>query len=499
MKSINIKNSFFLVAAFALLLGSCRKGFDDFGDLNNDPNAVTSPVPAGLLTSAEASIVGYTQNGGFGWGNALNIAGGLYGQYFSETQYTDQSRYAFPTINWDVYYAGTTNASGNATLGPLYDLQSIINLNTNEETRGQAANFGSNNNQVAIARILMAYIYMQLTDAYGDIPFSAALKGESTISYDAQEQIYPALLNQLKAAAAQFDNGATVQGDIIYSGNVARWKRFSNSLRAMMALRLSKVNPTLGRTEFNDALAAGVIENNADNFAIRYPGGNFTNPIYAYYNITRRFDYATSKTVTDKLQQLNDPRINVFASSTVGVPYGLSRDEATAFTTAFPNWSLIMAPEYRTETSPIYLLTAGNMYLMRAEAAHLGWTSENVTNMYNAGITAALGQWDIGMGDITAYLARPAVMLTPATQYAKIIEQRWLSHFPEGMTGWSIWRRTGLPQLTPAPGTSTIPRRIPYGPNEQLYNPGSYQGAAAKYTFNGVPNSQFARLWWDRP
>jgi hypothetical protein len=499
MKRINIKLSIFLMVAATVLLGSCRKGFSDFGDLNNDPNAVTSPVTSALLTSAQASIGGYTQNGGFGWGNQLNIAGGLYAQYFAETQYTDQSRYAFPTINWDVYYAGTTDAGGNAILGPLYDLQSIININSNSETSGQAANFGSNNNQIAIARILMAYVYMQLTDAYGDIPVTAALKGESVVTYDKQEDIYPALLSQLKAAAAQFDNGTPVQGDIVYSGNVARWKRLANSIRAVMALRMSKANPTLGRTEFNDALTAGVIQDNADNFAIRYPGGNFTNPIYAYYNITRRFDYATSKTVTDKLQQLNDPRINVFASSTIGVPYGLSRDEATAFTTANPNWSQVMAPEYRTETSPIYLLTAGNMYLVRAEAALLGWTSENVANLYNLGVTASLSQWGIGQGAITAYLVQTGVALTPGNELKQIAEQRWLSHFPEGMSGWSLWRRTGFPQLSPAPGTSAIPRRIPYGPNEQLYNPTNYQSAASKYSAGGVANSQFARVWWDKP
>jgi hypothetical protein len=81
----------------------------------------------------------------------------------------------------------------------------------------------------------------------------------------------------------------------------------------------------------------------------------------------------------------------------------------------------------------------------------------------------------------------------------QIAEQRWLSHFPDGMTGWSIWRRTGYPQLTPAPGATTIPRRIPYGPNEQLYNPSNYQSAASKYSANGVTNSHFARVWWDKP
>jgi len=481
MKILKIK--ILLVAAgLVALVSGCKRGIDDFGTLNQNPNATTVPVTAALLTNAQANL------SGFGWGNALNIAGGLYAQYFSETQYTDQSRYASPTVNWDGIYAG-----------PLYDLQNIINVNANPQTKDRAALYGSNNNQIAIARILKAYYFMQLTDAFGDIPYREALKGEGVLAYEKQEVIYPDLINELKAAVAQFDNGATVQGDIIYAGNTTKWKKLANSLRAIMALRMSKANATLGRTEFAAAIAAGVIDNNADNFQINFPGGSFQNPLYVYYNVTQRFDYATSKTVTDRLQALNDPRINVFASSTVGFPYGLSRDQAIAFATANPNWSLIMAPQYRTETSPVYLLTAANLYFARAEAALLGWTTESVSAMYTAGVTAALSQWGISSGDITTYLAQPGVILAPGNELQRIAEQRWLSHFPEGMSGWSLWRRTGLPALTPAPGTTTIPRRLPYGPNEQLYNPANYQTAANQYTVGGVSNSMFARVWWDRP
>jgi hypothetical protein len=94
------------------------------------------------------------------------------------------------------------------------------------------------------------------------------------------------------------------------------------------------------------------------------------------------------------------------------------------------------------------------------------------------------------------YLAQPTVALDgTAADNAKIGEQRWLSHYPDGLQGWSEWRRTGFPALTPAPGAGkAIPRRLPYGPNEPLYNPTNYAAAAALYN----TNSQDAKMWWDK-
>lgn len=275
---MNIKRAALALGVFATLVTGCSKGINDFGDTNINPNATTVPITSALLTNVLAGA------GGNIWGNGINTTAGLYCQYMSETQYTDISRYATPTLNWDGIYAGD-----------LYDLQNIINVNTDPATKASAAQFGSNNNQIAIARILKAYNFMMLTDAYGDIPYFEALKGNGTIAYDKQELIYPDLIKELKAAVAQFDGGLTVQGDVMYSGNTTRWKKFANSLIATIALRMSKANPTLGKAEFAAAIAAGVIDNNADNAGITYPGGNYRNPIYNYYVITQRFDFAVSK------------------------------------------------------------------------------------------------------------------------------------------------------------------------------------------------------------
>jgi Starch-binding associating with outer membrane len=89
----------------------------------------------------------------------------LYSQYISETQYTETSNYSTQQVAWDGIYAGM-----------LYDLQNIINQNTNTTTAASVAVNGSNKNQIAVARIVKAYIYLTMTDRWGDLPMSEALQ-----------------------------------------------------------------------------------------------------------------------------------------------------------------------------------------------------------------------------------------------------------------------------------------------------------------------------------
>ena len=183
----------------------CFKHLGDYGRTNNNPNATTAPITSALLTNALNGLNnGVWDQGGF---RTLN---GIYAQYFSETQYTDASRYARTTTNFDGFYSGV-----------IYDLQNIINYNSDPATAAAAGNFGSNKNQIAIARILKAFYFWQITDTWGDIPYTKALKGDGSIAYDTQDVIYKDLLKELKEAVAQFDAGLAIQGDILYSGNTS--------------------------------------------------------------------------------------------------------------------------------------------------------------------------------------------------------------------------------------------------------------------------------------
>ena len=469
-----------------ITLAGCEK-IKDFGDTNVDPSVTTRPILSALLTNAEATVGGY----------ASNTTGGLYAQHISETQYTDVSLYSLPQFDFAGEYAGV-----------LYDLQNIINTN-------------ESNNMTQVARILQQYVFWSITDRWGDIPYSEALKGAAIVrpKYDTQEEVYKGMIATLTSAVASFDN-SPINGDIIYNGNVARWKRAANSMRLLMALRLSKVYPganDYAATQFKAALAdaGGVIASTADNMVVDYPGGAaYRHPWYARYD--GRKDFAESKTMTDILGSFSDPRANVYGGatednssalwnqpSTVGFPYGLKRSSAEGFSQNNPTWARVFRGDYREQGDALVVIGAAEVFLARAEAADRGWTNEDMSAMYQAGITASFEQWGLP-APAAGYFTQPGVALTAAPGTAgnlqQIATQRWIALYTNGLHAWSEWRRTGYPVLTPAPDavntSKQIPRRYTYGTGEYGSNPENVKAAAARIQGG---DTQDSRVWWDKP
>ena len=499
----------------ALSVSSCNKKLHDFGDLNTNPAVTTAPVTSAMLTNVLSNMAGFTWDAG-----NITTVSGLYCQYFSETQYTDISIFSKQSLGWDDYMAAAIfpapNVNQYTPTGYLSNLQKIIDYNTGATTKATAALNGSNANQLAVARILKAYIVATLTDIYGDFPYSQAFKGDNgIIPYDKQKDIYTSLFKELTEAVAQFDGGDPVRGDILFGGSNTMWKTFGNSIHALLALHLSKVDPATGKAEFAKALAGGVIEEGGD-VRLVFPGGNFPSPIYKYYQVTKRFDYAVSKTMTDWLKVNNDPRgiPFVYGTSTVGFPFGLSRNDAVNFANANTSYAQLLRGQTKlcTDKDSFNVLGVGEMYLARAEAAQRGWTAEDPAAMYSKGIKAAWNLWKPASTDpaviaaftdaaLTTYLASPSISLSSGDALAKICTQEWVTHYPAGVRGWVDWRRTGFPVLAGGPASVTankaIPRRIAYGPNEYSYNPANTNAAAAQYTVLGDLDSQLGRMWWD--
>ena len=474
-----MKNKLVALALSSVVLFGCSKSIDDFGDMNVNPNSTPIPVTSALLTNVLSGI----------GGTAAGITPGYYCQYFAQTQYTDESRYTPPQSDFDGFYSGA-----------LYDLQNIINVNSDAKYKDLAALNGSNANQIAIARILKAYYFWIVTDYWGDVPYSQSLKGNSDIAYDKQSAIYPALIAELKAATAQFDAGTTVKGDVIYSGNTTKWTKFANSLRMMMALRLSKVDAATGKAEFAAALATGsFIDASADNFTVNYPGGAFSNPWYNNY-LTRK-DQGVASFVTSMQTANADPRAAAFGSSSVGIPYGLTRDLASAFVGANPTWAYVLPASKRAANSPVIVLSSSQLKFARAEAAKLGWTSENAATLYANGVKENMTDW--GVFTQTAYDAYMLKVALNGTDDLKLINtEAYLAFYPNGFQGWSNWRRSGFPVLTPtvyaANASKQIPRRYMYGTREFSTNSKNVTAAAANYSGADGVNSSDAKVWWDK-
>lgn len=462
-------------------LTSCEL-FSDFGDMNDNPSATTTPTVAALLTNVQSGL-----------GNNAFIANpGYFCQYFSETQYSSASLYA----NTQADFTGIYN-------GVLYDLQNII---IQDKSKSMSA----------VAKILQQYIFWTVTDRWGDVPYSEALLGASASrpKYDTQEEIYKGMIQALKDANAMFD-GSAITGDLVYGGDVAAWKRTANTLRLLMAIQLSNKYPAAGgyaATEFNAALndPAGVITTNGQNFKLNYPGGNFSSPYWGLYNGRR--DVAQSAPMTTLMGTMNDGRQAAFGgatdeqgipatseSSNIGTPYGVERSKAEAFTSANPKWARVLRGDLRTAASTVYIITAAQVHLARAEAADLGWTSENLSEVYRKGIQLSFEQWGLA-APANTYLAQATVAVGSAGAAANkrnIAIQRYIAFYPDGLQGWNIWRKTGFPQLTPAPDAVNTSRQIPhrylYGAGESTSNKENVDEAMARvgtYT-------QDAKIWWE--
>ncbi len=469
------------IVAPLLVVGS---GCSDFGDINVSPNASVTPLSSALLSNAQSAIGGSVAGG-------ARFSAGLYCQYFAETQYTESSLYANDKFSWSGEMAGNMN-----------DLQNIININPDPST-------------VAVARILLAYRFSVLTDQFGDMPYSEALKGNPQPAIDAQEDIYFAtvavegfngIFAELEEAAAALGvDPIFVKGDLIYGGDTAKWRKFANSLRLILALRMSEADAAGGEAQFDNVINnlganGGIFESNDDNFALTYPGGTYKNP---WFGIGA--DQGVSTLVANRLNATTDARREAFGNAVggvlTGVDYGLVREEAIAYTDANPNWSLILADEFRGEDSKFFALTYADVFLARAEAANEGWSGvqADAEGFYQDGIEASWEQWGVYDATLYAnYIANASINLTQTPGDAqKIAEQRWLTFYPNGPQGWSEWRRTGFPVLAPTPdavnASGQIPVRFAFPEAEYTLNGDKLQVAIDRM---GTDTDQ-TLVWWN--
>jgi hypothetical protein len=367
------------------------------------------------------------------------------------------------------------------------------------------ANEGPVVNQVAIAKILKAFFYWHMTDRWGDIPYSAATKGKDnfTPKYDKQQDIYNSLFTLLDEAHAAIVTG-NIKNDIVFGGDVTKWKKLANTIHLLMALRLSKVDPIKGAAEFNKAVTNGTMTANTDNLA--YPHlADPANENYWYNSFTRlgRNWFAVSKPIVDYMQPLADPRLPIFANKNIAGNYvGLDYGLPGSTTVVINNYSLL-GSGIRLQNSPVYLVTYAQSLFAKAEAAKLGWiTGGDVTakTNYELAIQNSILQWTGTTTGVAAYIAQPQVLYDPLNALKQIATQRWVHTFLNGYEAWAEWRRTGYPVLVAAPGANgnQIPRREGYPVQERSNNTANYNAAVAAFPYGGVDDLN-PRVWWDKP
>ncbi|PST83344.1 SusD/RagB family nutrient-binding outer membrane lipoprotein [Pedobacter yulinensis] len=464
-----------------LILGMLSSGCTKFDDsLNIDPNAPTILSGTKLIANAEFYLPDMSSS----------PYGVHYPQYLSNTSFTENSRYVTVNFSFSGLYAG-----------PLMNLQEVINNSSR-----LLPDEGAPANQLAVAKILKAYFFWHMTDRWGDLPYSEALKGADnfTPKYDSQQAIYNSLFTLLDEANAAIVAG-TIKNDIVYNGDMTRWKKLGNTIHLLMALRLTKVDPDKGRAEFNKAFANGIMTGNTDNLA--YPHlANTANQNYWYNSFTNlgRNWFALSKPLVDYMLPLNDPRLPVYGNKNNSGNYvGLEYGKAVA-NSADANTVSLLGTGLRQQNSPVYLVTYAQALFALAEAAKIGWITGGdavARTNYERAVEYSIRQWNNNdVTNLPAYLANAEVAYTPADALRKIGYQRWLHLFLHGYEGWAEWRRTGYPALVAAPGANgdRIPRREAYGTQERSINPANYNAAVSAFPYGGADDLN-ARVWWDKP
>lgn len=482
-----------IVSLTFLFTLSCTKV--DFGDTNIDPNNPTENLTNALLSNA-LFVTG---------GASTAITPGYYVQHYSDIQYTDGSRYGTSEFGYNGFYTGT-----------LHNLERIIALNTNDNTKNDVATYGNNDNQIAVAKLVKAFTYQQMTDRWGYIPFSQAHKpGEFDFpAFDSSIAIYDQLFNLIDEALAQIktsESGPT--GDIIFQGNMERWKQFGNTLKLVMALRLSDASSEMttasginnyAETKFNEAMP-GAISNQAEDILFPYTLDDATdNPWQDRYNGNRAPDFTVSKTLVDFLQDpnRNDPRIAKYADEVQNAPGTYVGMEYAVIS---PNVdrqdiSLLTSNIANKGDAPGYVFTYAQVAFAKAEAALKGWISGTPSDYYYEGINASMKQWAVTDTQYNTYITQPAVVWDAARGIELIAEQKWIALFMQPFEAWAEWRRLDLPALTPAASPingTAIPVRYGYSSTINDSNRAELQKAIQS---QGLPtlDDLGTKLFWDK-
>ncbi len=512
--------NFSLLALSFVLITSCDSGFDALntskvGAVTLDPalvlnNATINSSPGGVSPGTSTSALTYdmaivqqmiTSNSGVQVGGNYN-----------------QVNIGNTPLTWQNYYQNVIKYTND-----------VITRTKGDPTRA---------NLYQMARIIQANAFLILTDTYGDIPYLQAGAGYSTgvffPKYDTQQSIYPLIIQELSQASAALDPAGKIEtAEVLFFGNIAKWKKFGYSLMLRAGMRLTKANPALAKSTVAAAFAGGVILTNADNVAIIHDN-NYFNGIGNTVNGTEAANFYLTDVFVNSLKNNNDPRLSSIAVRYVGATSGGAQTAAVATTAAANQFGMPMGSDDGSaqtaavsaglvsryaysqadrnrilkRQSPMFLVTAGQTNLLLAEAAltvngFIPGGDVAALTYFTAGIKAHMDQM-VSYDPLSAVSgsARDTYATSRATPFgvnpsAEIGYEYWIASFLHGSEAWANFRRTGFPALpvNPFPGRSVLfITRITYPPSEILVNSTNVQQAISSMGGDKLD----VKVWWNK-
>jgi hypothetical protein len=479
-----------LMVAMGVMTG-CRK----YLDVNNNPNITTTTNPELLLPSAQVGIA-------VAMGVDLQTNGNFWSQYWTQSpaasQYKGLDQYQPSGSDYDREWAQFYS-------GALMDLKKLQEI-ANEQKKPQ---------YVAIAKLLMAYSFQVITDVWGDVPFNDALKGEISSGvvlnpqYDRQAQIYDSLIAMTDEALALINTADTKKpttDDLVFGGNMTSWRKFGNTLKLKLYMRLSEVNPAKAQAGIAALMNGGaVFMDGTDNAQVNFyaTSGN-RNPLAGEITALNYVqNQVASATAIDSLKRNNDPRIEVFYESAfdaicndlgfIGLKQGnynasaslrISAPGAITGGNADINCTQSTVAARR---APVRFLMGYESLFLQAEAVarNYGTAGETAESLFKRAIKANFSYLGLTDAEANAYIAGSSWGQYPvsgslAAQVKQIITQKWFSMTGiQGIEAWTEQRRTGYPDfLKPSVNSflgNDFPARFPY-PNTELTRNAKFPG-----------------------
>lgn len=501
-----------LYTGVLFILFSCA---DNFDEINTNKQVISKPE----FDQVFCHIQSYGLTGD-GYEVAEFLFHDYYSQYFANLApgvYSD--RYLYQG-DWQVYIWHS-----------FYDYVLVESKDLNE-FYGDDPGY---TNALAELDIYMCFLWSIMSDTWGDIPYFK-VPGDDFI-YDPQEEIYYDLLNRLTNAVSKLEvnaSGQHVSGeyDLIFNGDVEKWRRFGNSMRLRLAMRISNIAPEKAKTEAVSAIHAGCMESNDDVAKMLITSDIDTYSRYYFrYMCVSWNSGRISKTFTDHMYSETDdhsldPRApiwltdsasyytgNVLTSPAIvpgsniytGLQNGLGSAEyplPTGATDRHSNVNIVAYKDfiYGQEAYPVMFYS--EVLFLKAEAALRGWISEDANELYKEGISASMDYVGVAGTNKTAYLSKISDLEgSNEAKLKKVITQKWIADFPNGREGWADFRRTDYPDLNLPKvyhSNSTVAvgkfiKRICYIDNSHLFD----ESKMPEELNNRTKDRMDIQVWWD--
>ena len=468
-------------AIYILLAIGMTFGCQDFDDWNVDEKNPSSIPSSYLLTSAEKDL--FTRMGSTSVN--YNIFK-LFAQYWTETQYTDE-------VNYNIR---GRDIGGNFflylyrdILNDLKDAQRLV-----DEDTSLSASIKST--QTGVLEVLQIYTWHVLVDTYGDIPYSEALQGIENLTpvYDDDAEIYSDLFSRLDNAIQLLnaDSESFGAADLIYNGSTDQWKKFANSLKLRMAVRISDYDNSTAQQLASEAVSAGVFSSNGDNASFPFETSPpNTNPVWTSLVQSGRNDFVVANTFVDAILPLNDPRTPVFMDDNLeggyeGAPYGVG----SAYTDYTHIGDLWHTPDFEG-----IILSYDEVQFLLAEAIERGLIAGDAATHYYNAITASILYWGGSQEDADNYITQASVAYDAANWKKSIGVQKYIALYGRGFEAWSSWRLLDYPDtfIRPEVSGEPVPRRYLYGNDDGDVNSANYEAASA--AMGG--DLKTSRVFWD--